>query len=85
MLEGQNALAVSMLQTAVNRDEGEWESWYGLAVVQAAAGEDPRAAAKKAYELAPREPLAEEGNELFTGGNPKKWKRRAETARLPIN
>jgi hypothetical protein len=85
MFEGQNALAVSMLQTAVNRDEGEWESWYGLAVVQAAAGQDPRAAAKKAYELAPREPLAEEGNELFAGGNPKIWKRRAETARLPIN
>jgi O-antigen ligase len=84
MLEGQNGLAVSLLKTAVNRDEGEWESWYGLAVTQAAAGQDPRAAAKKAYELAPHEPLAEEGNDLFSSGNPKIWKRRAETARLPI-
>jgi hypothetical protein len=84
MIEGQDALAVSMLETAVKRDEGEWESWYGLAVVQAAAGEDPRAAAKKAYELAPHEPLAQEGKGLFGKGNPKKWKRRAETARLPI-
>jgi hypothetical protein len=84
MREGQDALAVSMLETAVKRDEGEWESWYGLAVVQAAAGLDPRAAALRADELAPQEPLAEEGNNLFTEGNPKIWKRRAETARLPI-
>jgi hypothetical protein len=83
-LEGQDALAVSMLETAVKRDEGEWESWYGLAVVQAAAGQDPRAAAAKAYELAPHEPLAEEGHDLFSSGNPKIWRRRAETARLPI-
>jgi hypothetical protein len=83
-LEGQDALAVSMLETAVKRDEGEWESWYGLAVVQAADGQDPRAAAAKAYELAPHEPLAQEGREMFSAGNPKKWKRRAETARLPI-
>lgn len=74
MIEGQDALAVSMLETAVKRDEGEWESWYGLAVVQAAAGQDPRAAALKADELAPNEPLAEEGNDLFTEGNPKIWK-----------
>jgi O-Antigen ligase len=84
MREGQDALAVSMLETAVKRDEGEWESWYGLAIVQAAAGQDPRAAALKADELAPHEPLAEEGNDLFTEGNPKIWKRRAETARLPL-
>jgi O-Antigen ligase len=84
MREGQNELALSMLETAVKRDEGEWESWYGLAVVQAAAGQDPRAAALKADELAPHEPLAELGNDLFTEGNPKIWKRRAETARLPI-
>jgi hypothetical protein len=84
MREGQDALAVSMLETAVKRDEGEWESWYGLAVVQAAAGQDPRAAGAKAYELAPHEPLAEEARDLFSSGNPKIWKRRAETARLPI-
>jgi hypothetical protein len=84
MIEGQNGLAVQMLETAVKRDEGEWESWYGLAVVQAAAGQSPRAAALKADELAPHEPLAEEGNNLFTEGNPKIWKRRAATARLPI-
>ena len=81
---GQNQLAVSVLETAVSRDKGEWESWYGLAVLKAAAGEDPRPAARKAYELAPGEPLTREGLRLFGKGNPHKWERRAERARLPI-
>jgi hypothetical protein len=81
---GENSLAVQMLETAVARDKGEWESYYGLALVQAVAGQDPRQAARKAYELAPLEPLAREGVELFKGGNPKIWKRRALEARLPI-
>jgi O-Antigen ligase len=82
---GQDRLATAVLETAVSRDKGEWESWYGLAVVRAAAGEDPRLAARKAYELAPHEPLAVEGIRLFGKGNPQKWERRAERARLPIN
>ncbi len=82
---GQDRLAVAVLETAVARDEGEWESWYGLAFVRAAAGLDPRAAARKAYELAPHEPLTVEGIHLFGNGNPQKWERRAERARLPIN
>jgi hypothetical protein len=81
---GQNALAVQMLETAVARDKGEWESYYGLALVQAVAGQDPRAAVRKAYELAPKEPLAQEAVEMFKGGNPKVWRQRAREARLPI-
>jgi O-antigen ligase len=83
--EGEHALAVSLLETAIARDRGEWESYYGLAVVQAAAGRNPRAAALKAYEMAPHEPLAEEGVELFSHGNPQIWKRRAQSARLPVS
>lgn len=82
---GQGELAVQMLETAVDRDRGEWESYYGLALVQAAAGEDPRAAMAKAYEMAPHEPLAEEGEELFKTGNSHEWKRRALSARLPVS
>jgi O-Antigen ligase len=81
---GQHELAVSMLETAVNRDKGEWESYYGLALVQAVAGVDPRPAARKAYELAPNEPLAIEGLQMFKTGGPQEWKRRALSARLPI-
>ncbi|HVW48651.1 MAG TPA: O-antigen ligase family protein [Solirubrobacterales bacterium] len=81
---GQDALAVQMLETAVARDKGEWESYYGLALVKAAAGQDPRPAARRAYELAPLEPLAREAVEMFRTPDPQKWRRRALRARLPI-
>jgi Tfp pilus assembly protein PilF len=81
---GQHELAVTMLETAVARDKGEWESYYGLALVKAVAGEDPRPAAREAYKMAPHEPLAQEGFEMFRSGNPEIWKRRALNARLPI-
>jgi len=81
---GQHQLAVQMLETAVDRDPGEWESYYGLALVKGAAGEDPRPAARKAYELAPKVALAQEAVEKFRTDDPQKWRRRAINARLPI-
>jgi hypothetical protein len=82
---GQHELAVQMLETAVDRDTGEWESYYGLALVQAVAGVDPRPASRKAFQLAPNEPLAIEGLEMFRTGTPQEWKRRALSARLPVS
>jgi Flp pilus assembly protein TadD len=81
---GENKLAISMLRTAVAHDSGEWESYYGLALVQAAAGQDPRVAARRAFELAPHEPLAAEAVQKFRTNDPRKWERRALSARLPI-
>jgi hypothetical protein len=81
---GEHQLAVQMLETAVDRDPGEWESYYGLALVKGAAGEDPRPDARKAYELAPHVQLAEEAVERFHTDDPQKWRRRALAARLPI-
>jgi tetratricopeptide (TPR) repeat protein len=81
---GQDQLAVQMLETAVDRDPGEWESYYGLALVKGAAGEDPRPAARKAYELAPKVALTQEAVEKFHTDDPQKWRRRAINARLPI-
>ncbi len=81
---GQHQLAVQMLETAVNRAPDEWESYYGLALVKGAAGEDPRPAARKAHELAPNVLLTEEAVEMFATKNPQKWERRAQRAPLPI-
>ena len=81
---GQHQLAVQMLETAVDRAPNEWESYYGLALVKGAAEEDPRPAARKAYELAPRTALAQEAVEMFRTNDPQKWRRRALQARLPI-
>jgi O-antigen ligase len=82
---GRDELAISMLRTAIARAPGEWESWYGLALVQAAAGRDPRHAAFKAYRLAPRELVTEEAAEAFNTNDPKKWERRALMAPLPLS
>jgi tetratricopeptide (TPR) repeat protein len=81
---GEHQLAIQMLETAVDRDPGEWESYYGLALVKGAAGQDPRPDARKAYELAPHVQLAEEAVERFHTDDPQKWRRRALAARLPI-
>ncbi len=81
---GEHQLAIQVLETAVDRDPGEWESYYGLALVKGAAGVDPRSDARKAHELAPHVLLTEEAVETFETKDPEKWRRRALKARLPI-
>jgi tetratricopeptide (TPR) repeat protein len=81
---GESELAISMFETAVARDRRDWQSYYGLALVRAAAGRDPRPAAREALRLNPREALARDGVRRFRTADPQKWKRRASDARLPI-
>lgn len=81
---GEPQLAVKMLETAVNTDPKNWESFYGLALVKGAAEEDPRPAAREALRLAPQEPLARNAVARFETDNPAIWRRRAISARLPI-
>jgi O-antigen ligase len=81
---GQHELAVRMLETAVDKDPKSWESFYGLALVTGAAGRDPRPAARRAFELAPHEPLARNAVARFRSNDPEVWRRRASTARLPL-
>jgi hypothetical protein len=81
---GQPRLGVQMLEAAVRRDPDSWERHYGLALVRAAAGLDPRAEARRALELNPLDPLARRAVRLFRTSNPEEWKRRARSARLPI-
>jgi hypothetical protein len=54
---GQFPLALRAMQVARRRDPDNWQNAYGLAVVQALAGEDPRPAARTALRLNPLEPL----------------------------
>lgn len=81
---GEHELAVQMLETAVARDPDSWDSYYGLALVEAAAGKDPRPSARRALELAPQEPLARNAVKRFHGGGPAQWRVRAARAQLPI-
>jgi O-antigen ligase len=81
---GQSRLGVQAMEQAVRRDPGNWQMHYGLAVVRAAAGEDPRPAARRALELNPGSPLAREAERRFRAvEDPASWRRRARRARLP--
>ena len=82
---GKPDLAERMMRNAVDRDPDSWVYHYGLALVLASKGEDPRPEMEIARSLNPREPRTIETQEAFASTNdPEKWKRRALKARLPI-
>lgn len=81
---GQGSLAVRALTQAVELDRHSWEVHYGLALVRAAAGRDPRAAAREALRLNPREPLARAAIEAFDTTDRRRWRREALRSPLPL-
>lgn len=80
---GADGLAVRMERSAVKRDRNDWEFHYALAIVEAAAGVDPRAAARRAHQLNPLEPLTAYALTLYDHGSHKVWRKRALAAPLP--
>jgi hypothetical protein len=82
---GRPDLSVRMIEAAIDRDPESWALYQELAVFRAFAGQDPRPAARRAKELNPREELTRDVVRRFDTADPRKWKRRAESARLPIN
>jgi hypothetical protein len=81
---GQEQLARRAMRAAVERDPDNWATHYGLAVVTAAAGQDPRPAAATARRLNPRTPYTQELTRRFRTNDPAEWKRRAQRTRLVI-
>lgn len=81
---GADQLGVQMLERAVARDPDDWEYHYGLALAQAAAGQDPRAEARRAKQLNPLDPRTAYGLTLYGNGDPRQWRRRALAAPLPF-
>jgi O-antigen ligase len=58
---------VAEMREAVRLDPGSWETYYTLAIAQAAAGIDPRSAAERALLMSPLEQLTrQEARELRT-------------------
>lgn len=82
---GRPADGVRAMQQAVRRDPENWEAHYGLALARAAAGLDPRPAARFARRLKPRDPLPAQALRLFDSQDPQTWRSRASGARLPAN
>jgi O-antigen ligase len=82
---GKPELAERMMRNAIDRDPNSWVYHYGLALVLASQGKDPRPEIALARRLNPREPRAIATEEAFASTeDPEKWKRRALRARLPI-
>lgn len=82
---GQPKLGVQMMQNAVDRDPHNWEYRYGLALVKASAGQDPRADAAKALRLNPLEPMVFNARRDFgKARTPRQWQRAALKQRLPV-
>jgi len=81
---GQGNLAVRAMDQAVSRDPHSWEVHYGLALVRAADGRDPRAAMRATLRLNPRERIVRQAAEDFTTRTRRTWRKRALTAPLPL-
>jgi len=81
---GRPDLALKAIGRALARDPDNWEYQYGLALVRASAGLDPRPQARAALRLNPESLLAQAAAKAFRTSDPREWRRRAAAARLPI-
>jgi O-antigen ligase len=81
---GRHDEAMAAMLVAIDREPGNWEYHYGLALVSAAARRDPRPAARKAHELNPLERLTNDALERFDTDSPGAWRRRSRSAPLPL-
>jgi O-antigen ligase len=82
---GQTRQGVNSMQEAVDRDPGNWQYRYSLAVAQAAAGVDPRPAAREALRLNPLEPATRDLVRRFSSADPRVWGNQAAALlRAPI-
>jgi O-antigen ligase len=80
---GASRLAITQMEAAVARDARNWRYRYGLALVRADEGLDPRPAARRAVSLNPRSAFARDGARRFRGATPRAWRRAARAAPWP--
>lgn len=81
---GATRLGVQAFEEAVERDPHNWEVHYGLALARAVDGRDPRAQARRALELNPREAAARRAVRRFRGTDRRKWRQGAVEAPIPL-
>ena len=83
--EGARMSAVTEMTQAVHDDPKNWETEYGLAVVLASAGKDPRPAARAAAALNRHEPVVSLLVSTLRRDPRARWPADAETSPLPID
>jgi len=74
---GEPRRGVSAMREALSRDAGSWETYYALAIAQAADGADPRAAGRRALRMNPHEPLTLEAVRMLRGSGARRWRAEA--------
>lgn len=77
-------LALSAIRAAEQRDPQNWELYYSDALISAAAGLDPRPAARAALVRYPTSPLTRAAAQAFSKGDPRGWRQFALSAPLPV-
>jgi O-Antigen ligase len=81
---GDPRLALRMMKRAVALDPDNWSYHYGLALVRASAGLDPRRQVATARALNPRDVDVATAVTAFRDAHPDQWPRRAARLRLPF-
>ncbi len=71
-------LAIKAMRKAVSLDRNNWSYAYGLALMEADGGLDPRPEARRALTLNPKEPLAQAAWATFRSAPPKQWPKDAQ-------
>jgi hypothetical protein len=66
-------LAIAAMNKAISLDPNDWHYRYGLAIMKAAAGQDPRGAARKALSLNPRDPLVKAEFKTLNQSKASQW------------
>ena len=69
------------MREAVKHDPGSWETYYALALAQAAAGIDPHSAADRALRMNPDELLIRQAAKQLRTSSPTVWVSRASVMR----
>jgi O-Antigen ligase len=82
LLEGRYRHEVTQMSEALARDPDNWELSYGLALAQAAAGQDPRPALRRTFALNPREPLLQHVPAVLLSPRRSAWKQAVGEAPL---
>jgi len=81
--QGLGPLGVQMMHRSVDRDPENWRLHYGMTLVRAAAGFDPRASVRRAQRLNPRDPQIQEAVDRLRGDDPRRWRAQARALAPP--
>jgi O-antigen ligase len=73
VLADKPKLAIAAMDRAISLDPNNWNYRYGLAIMKAAAGQDPRRAARKALSLNPLDPLVKAEFKTLNQAKPPQW------------